>query len=138
MQPLINGKAYSYADIIVKILGVNINSVSEINYTTNQEKTNNYGAGDEPVSRGKGVKEYDCTLTISMNDYLALRRAVPSRELVDIPPFDITVTFNNGQEVITDIIQSTEFQDEGTEVSQGDMDTARQFTLRPGKIIYDN
>lgn len=136
-QPLINGTAYDYASITMKILGVDINSVMEIKYKSKQDKKNNYGAGDEPVSRGKGVKEYECEIKMSKNDYSALRDAVPSKELLDIPPFDITVTYKNDQRVITDVIQNSEFLEEGEEGAQGDTDIAMSFPILPGKILYD-
>lgn len=137
MEPLINGTAYSYADVTLKILGVEINSIAEIKYKSKQDKTNNYGAGDEPISRGKGVKEYEAEIKFSKNDYVALRDAVPSKELLDIPPFDITVTFNNDQRVTTDVLRNTEFLEEGEETAQGDTDAVMSFPLIVGKIVYD-
>jgi hypothetical protein len=57
MIPLINGTAYDFSQIIVTILGVPVASVSSIEYSEEQEKTNNYGAGNRPVSRGQGAIE---------------------------------------------------------------------------------
>jgi hypothetical protein len=134
---LVNGTAYSYVDVTVRILGVEIHSIAEIKYKSKQEKVNNYGAGDEPVSRGKGIKEYEAELKFSKNDYLALRAAVPSKELLDLPPFDIPVTFGNEQRVTTDVLQNCEFLEEGEEIAQGDMDATMTFPLIVGKILYD-
>ena len=38
--PLINGRAYSYVEVVVKIAGVEIPSVSKISYTEEQQKEN--------------------------------------------------------------------------------------------------
>ena len=54
MIPLINGTAFDFAQIIVNILGVPVASVSSIEYEETQEKVNNYGAGNRPVSRVRG------------------------------------------------------------------------------------
>ena len=51
--PLINGRAYDYAQIEVNILGVPVAGISAISYTEEQEKVNNFGAGSNPVSRGR-------------------------------------------------------------------------------------
>ena len=83
--PLINGKAYDFALITVVALGVPLPSVSDINYTEEQEKENNFGLGDRPVSRGKGAINASGSLDISMNDIEALRDVAPDGSLLKIP-----------------------------------------------------
>lgn len=136
-EVLVNGTAYDFGSIVINALGVDIASAMEIKYKTKQDKKNNYGGGDEPISRGKGIKEYECEIKMSKNDYSALRDAVPSKELVDIPPFDIVVTYKNDQRVITDIITNAEFLEEGEEGATGDTDFVFSFPIIPGKIKYD-
>lgn len=55
--PLINGQAYSYADIIVTVLGVPVAGITSVEYSQTQEITENYGAGRFVVSRGLGKIE---------------------------------------------------------------------------------
>lgn len=137
MTPLINGTAYSFAQVVVNLLNGDINSVAAINYKRTQEKTNNYGAGDEPVSRGKGVKESEADITFSMNDGVALRNSVPSKDLLDIPPFDIVVTYRHPDRVVTDILKNCEFLEDGRELEQGDTDADFNYPLLPSHILYD-
>ena len=40
---LVNGIAYDYTQIIVNILGLPVIGISSVNYTEEQEKTNNFG-----------------------------------------------------------------------------------------------
>ena len=54
MTPLINGVAYSWASINFTLFGVPVAGIVSIEYNRKQAKTNNYGAGTEPVSRGYG------------------------------------------------------------------------------------
>ena len=60
--PLINGINYSWANITVIGLGVPFIGITKIDYNAKQEKTNNYGAGSQPVSRGYGRVEYEGSL----------------------------------------------------------------------------
>jgi hypothetical protein len=62
--PLINGNTYSWGDIIFSVAGVPVTGVTGIEYSDNQEVTDNYGAGRYPVSRSKG--RISCTGKITL------------------------------------------------------------------------
>jgi len=134
--PLVNGQAYDYVSITFVALGVPLPSVSAINYTAEQAKENNYGTGNEPVSRGRGAKMYNASFDISMNDTEALRDVAPNGDLLNIPPFDIVIVFGNPQKPVTHIIKNFEFGDDGVEASQGDTDIKRTFSGMPSHIKY--
>lgn len=127
--PLINGRAYDFAQIVVNILGVPVAGVSAISYTEEQEKINNMGMGNRPVSRGHGAINASGNITISMNDVEALRDAAPNGSLLQIPAFDITVTYLNAQKVVTHVLKNCEFLNDGVESTQGDTDVKRSFDL---------
>ena len=48
--PLINGRAYDFTEIVVTMLGGPVVSVKAITYTEEQEKANNFGQGNRPIS----------------------------------------------------------------------------------------
>lgn len=127
--PLINGKAYDYTQISIAILGGVIYGVTDISYTEEQEKTNNFGTGNRPVSRGQGAIDASGSMTISMNDVEALREVSPNRSLLQLPAFDIVVVFGNSQAVRKHVLKNVEFTNDGVETSQGDTDIARTFDL---------
>jgi hypothetical protein len=52
--PLINGKAYEYADISCIVLGTPIIGVTAIEYGEEDSMENIYATGRYPVSRGFG------------------------------------------------------------------------------------
>ncbi|WP_205630531.1 hypothetical protein [Flavobacterium psychrophilum] len=54
ITPLINGREYGWADIVVNISATPIIGIRAIKYEEEQEKENIYGAGRNPVSRGYG------------------------------------------------------------------------------------
>ena len=126
---LINGKAYDFTQIVVRILGVPVASISEINYKEDQEKEDNRGAGLRPVSRGYGGIKADGSLTMSMNDIEALRDVAPNGSLLKLPPFDVKVTFLNAQKVVTHVLKNCEFLSDGVETSVDDKDIKKSFDL---------
>lgn len=137
MVPLINGKEPSYANISINILSGQLAAVSQLNYTVTQAKTNNYGTGTEPVSRGIGAKEYSCSMEILKSDIDRLRDASSDNSLLSLPMFDIVVVYNNGTTIVTDVIKNCEFSDDGYESSQGDTAIKRTYNLTPSHILFN-
>jgi hypothetical protein len=134
--PLINGRAYDFAQVVVNILGVPIMGIQAIEYKEEQEKKNNFGAGKWAVSRGHGTVNADASFEISMNDIENLRDAIPSGRLLDIPAFPITVTFLNDQKVVTHVLHNCEFIDDGVGGGVDDTDLVRSYGLVVSHITY--
>ena len=120
-QPLINGKSYAWADITVNIGGVPVAGIVAISYKRSQEKTNNYGAGAKPVSRGRGNKEFEASITLHMEEVERLLLASPNRDLLDVPAFDINITYQSSDtQVANHVLKSCEFTEEACDIAQGD------------------
>lgn len=135
-EALINGQAYDYSQVVINILGVNLAGVTAINYVTEQPKTNNFGTGTNVVSRGKGAKDSTGSLEISMNDVQALRSVVPSGDLLDIPAFDIVVSYLHPTGFVSHTLKNVEFTNDGVEGTQGDTDLTRTFDLVISEVKY--
>lgn len=136
MIPLINGRAYDWTQIVVKILGAPMVSCSAIEYTEEQSKENNFGAGNRPVSRGHGAINANGSITLSMNDTEAIRDVAPDGSLLKIEPFDIQVSFLNRQKVVTHILKNCEFTSDGVGGAQDDKDLKRAFPLVMSHVKY--
>lgn len=136
--PLINGKAYDFTEIVVSMLGGPVVGVKAITYAEEQEKTNNFGQGNRPVSRGQGAIDANASIDISMNDVEAIRDTLvaQSGSLLAIPAFDIKVTYLNAQKVVTHVLKNCEFTNDGVETSQGDTDVVKTFDLVVSDIKY--
>ena len=136
LTPLINGRAYDFAQVVVNILGVPMLGISSITYSEEQVKENNFAAGKFAVSRGHGERNASASFDIQMNDIEALRDAVPNGSLLDIPAFDITVTFLNGQKPVTHTIKNCEFTTDGVSGSQGDTQLTQTFDLVASNVEW--
>lgn len=91
--PLINGKSYEWADIVVNILGVPVVGITSIEYEEKQGMENIYGAGRFPVSRGYGKVEPTAKITLLMEEVQAIMSVAPLGRIQDIPEFDISVVY---------------------------------------------
>lgn len=133
---LVNGKSYSFVDVVLVVAGVPVFGVTAINYEETQEKTNNYGASTRAVSRGRGKKESSASITLSMNEVEALRDAAPEGSLLNIDPFDVQITYVNPQKVVTHVLKNCEFINDGVDISEGDTDAGKQFDLVLSHVKY--
>jgi len=133
--PVVNGINYSWANISVILFGVPVVGIMGINYKRKQEKKNNYGAGQQPVSRGYGNYEYDGDLELYMDTWKAIIAQSPNRDPTQIPPFDIPVTFSGSGVLVTkDVLRYCEFTEEGMESKSGDTKITIKIPLIIGGI----
>lgn len=135
--PLINGRAYDYASVTVNILGVPLAGITSIEYAEEQTKENNFGAGKYAVSRGHGEVNASASMELHMNDVEAIREAAPQGRLLDIPAFDVIVSFVVAGKVKTHTIKNCEFLSDGVSGSQGDTQLSRSFDLVASHVIYE-
>jgi len=135
-QVLINGKAFSASDISISIANITVASVSAFTATSSQEKTNNKGFSDEPVSRGRATKEYESSIDLSYKDALKLRNLSPTRSLLDVPIFEVLAVLDNKVDISRVRVKNCEFIDDGVEVTVDDPEVKRTYGLIIAGIDY--
>lgn len=120
MPCLINGESYAWSHIDFPLFGQVVEGITEISYKKKQEKTNNYGRGNRPVSRGRGKIESEASITVEMKEAEWLK--IKSRgSLLNVKPFHIPVVFSgDGIIMTTHILQFCEFTEIGIETKSGD------------------
>jgi len=120
--PMINGERHSWGDIKANIMGRTPTGITAISYEEKQEKKNHYGAGNMPVHRGRGNYEASAKITLYGYEVEAIQRAAgPGKRLVDIPSFDITVSYlNPNDQIVTHVLRNCEFTGNKRDLKQGD------------------
>lgn len=119
--PLINGINYSWANIKFNLFGVPLIGITEIEYDRKMAKANNYGYGQDPISRGYGNIENSGSITIYWDEWRRIIAAAPSNDPLFIKPFDIQVLFgSNSLNFKQDTLRSCEFLEDPFTVKQGD------------------
>ena len=137
MTPLINGINYSWASIKIVLFGVPIVGITKIDYKIKQKKENQYGIGYEPISRGRGNKEYEGSIEIYTDELKRIINSAPNRDLMAIPPFPIKVLFEDpstGTYLTQDSLLMCEFMEQGLSAAQGETKLLVSLPLVIGQI----
>ena len=118
----VNGINRGWGDILLVLFGIPVVGITEISYKDKQNKENQYGAGNEPVSRGYGKIEYEASLTLYREEWEAIIQASPDKKPRKIPPFEIQVLLlpTGGGQAATDVLKNVEFLEDDMSSKQGD------------------
>lgn len=118
---LMNGTSYGFANVRPVIAGVPIIGITKISYNAKQTKENLYGAGYEPISRGRGNVEYEASMEIYMEEWQRIVNSSPDRNPLLIPPFDIPILFvGEGITTLKHTLKAVEFLENPVDTSQND------------------
>lgn len=136
--PLVNGQAYSYVDIVVNILGVPLAGITAVTYEETGDIVNNFGAGRRPVSRGHGKIEPSASISIDRAEYNSLIQAAPGKNLMNIPEFDIIVSYlPEGSAPTSDILKNCRFKTNKSGGSEGDTNIIADLELVISNVEWD-
>jgi len=137
--PLINGINYSWANVKLNLFGVPLIGITEIEYSRKMKKENNYGFGQEAISRGYGNIENEGSISIYWEEWRRIIAASPSFDALLIKPFDIQVLFGqNGLNFKQDTLRACEFVDDPFTAKQGDTKLIIKLPLIIGSIEHTN
>jgi hypothetical protein len=122
IMPLVNGEEYSWSQIAFNFAAAPVVGIRGIKYGTKQEKANIYGAGSNAVSRGRGRREYSCSVTLLGSTVVALQKQAQDGDITRIKPFPITVVYQpEGSPLVTVTIEKFEFKGLDWDWKEGDM-----------------
>jgi hypothetical protein len=135
--PLINGTAYSWSQIDLRLFNTPVAGVTAISYEDTQEIEDNKGAGNRPVSRGYGSIECKGSITLEMAEVEALQAASSSGRLQDIPEFDIPISFLPlGGVIRQHTLHNCRFKANKRDMKQGDMNVLVELELMISHITW--
>lgn len=140
MSLKVNGKAYSWGDVDVKLPGLVLN-VQEISYDDEQDMEEVYGSGNKP--RGYGVGNYKASGKVSMlrddyDDFLAWCKAkkIPFYKL-EIPSIVVSYA-NEGERTRIDELKKVKITKRSNKAAQGDKSlTVDMDIMIVGGIVQD-
>jgi hypothetical protein len=137
IPPLINGRSYSFSDIQINILGLQINGVTDIDYDLKQNMENIYGAGNNPVSRGYGKFEPTAKISLLMEEIENITAVAPQGRLQAIPEFDIIVIYLDASLITRrHTLKFCRFMNNPRKSSTGDTSIKCELELIVGDILY--
>ena len=135
--PIINGVNYSWANVKLNLFGVPVVGITEISYNKKQKKENNYGAGQDPVSRGYGNNEYEGSMTIYKDEWNRIIQAATNKDPLGIAPFTIQVLFGGSSVTFAqDNLYACEFTNDPFDAKSGDTKLMVKLDLIIGLIKH--
>lgn len=121
VTPLVNGVNYSWANVTLVLFGVSVVGITKIEYKRKQKKENNYGFGQNPISRGYGNIENEGSIELYTDAWKSIIAASPNRDPLQIAPFDIQITFGGSRVTADkDVLRSCEFIEDPLSANQGE------------------
>jgi hypothetical protein len=116
-------KAFDSKDAQLEMLG-NAPAEFMIKYSNTRENTLNYSAGSKkPTSYSEGNDAYECALTLGMADQVAVEAAARKagyKNLLDVPPFPMVISYLNPFQVLVQDVVTAKFQSNGRDVGAGE------------------
>ena len=123
LMPLINGKAYEWADISIMIGGIPMTGATAIEYGDKQNMQNIYAAGKDPNARTYGNVEPFAKISLLMSTVEAIQASAPNGRIQDIPEFDIPVNYiDTNNTPVTHVIKNVRFTDNQRKSEAGGSD----------------
>ncbi len=119
---LINGVSYSWSNVSFVIQGFPFIGITEISYDADHKVEMNFGWGRKAISVGYGNSVYTGSITVYREQFLQFISQAGFNDIVDIPYFDVPVTFGGSRvSSTTDVLNSVIFHKDSFKVSQGEM-----------------
>lgn len=133
---LINGVNYSWGNLNVVLFGNIVIGIGKLSYKARQEKTNNYGWNQKPISRGYGRYEFEGSIDLYSDEWIKIIRSSPNNDPLQLLPSDIQIVFA-GSRVLPnkDTLQAVEFLENPFDASEGDTKLMVTVPIIIGDII---
>ncbi len=137
MQPLVNGTAYAWSQIELRLFNTPVAGITDIKYDDMQDMEDNMGAGEYPVSRGYGQIKAKASITLEMAEVEALQSAASGGRINKIPEFDIIVSYMpEGGIIRTHTLKNCRFKGNKREIKSGDMAINVELELITSHILW--
>lgn len=140
MSLIVNGKAYDWGDVDVKMPGLNL-VVQEVSYDDEQEAEETYGKGCRPRGYGTGNYKASGKFSLLRDDYDAIldyckQKNTPFFKLV-IPSVVVSYA-NEGGRTRSDELRKVKFTKRSSKAAQGDKSLKVDIDLMIiGGILHD-
>lgn len=138
VSPLINGRSYGWADIVVTVGALPVTGITAIKYEEEQEKEDVYGSGRYPVARGYGRVKASASISLSVETVMALTASSREGQLNRMAPFIITVLYQpESGPIIRDVLMNCEFKKQSRDWKEGDMKNQVELELLVSHIEWN-
>ena len=136
--PYINGQLYSWTQIRVAIAGILLTGIRAVDYDDDGGMEGVEGGGRYDVGFGEGKIKCTASITLLMDEIIALQNASPTGRIQDLGMFDVTVCYMHPvtSKIVTDVITDCHFVKNGRKWKTGDTFGEVELPLLTPKINW--
>ncbi|HXU27513.1 MAG TPA: hypothetical protein VN698_09800 [Bacteroidia bacterium] len=132
------GTLTGWNNITLNVLGRDVEGITEISYTDEVEMNNEYGQGKYPQGQSIGNYKAESYVSLFSEELRSIVAALPQGvRIQDIPPFPITVNYENNGVFYKDVLNNCRFKSNGREVKQGDGKIVQKIDLLISDITWN-
>ena len=132
------GKIAGWNSVTLRMLGRDVEGITELEYDDSVEKENIRGAGPYPVGYGEGNYAAKASITLLHEEIVALQQSLgPGKRLTDIAPFEIVVRYDYNGFAYKDVIRNAQFTGNARSVKQNDKSITGKFDLLVSHIEWN-
>ena len=132
------GKIIGWNNITLRVLGRDVEAITEIAYDDDVKKSNELGAGKYPIGQSEGNYEAKASITLYKEEIFAIQRALPpGTRIQDIPPFSINVMYDYNGTIMKDVLNNVQFMNNGVDAKQGDQKLTTKMDLLISHIDWN-
>jgi len=139
-QKIVNkfGTLIGWKAITFNLMGRDVEGITEIEYEDSMSIDNEYGAGDMPVGESEGNYEAKGTISLLMEEHVAMLRSIPKgTRLQDVAIPAIPVIYGIADVMTRDILNNVRFKGTGRSVKQGDGKIVMKFDIKISHVDWN-
>lgn len=123
--------SYSFNNVTISMLGNDdVAGVQKLSYKEKQEKENIYGTRGRVVGRARGRREFEGSMTLIMAEAMQIRQAAGKSSLLDLAPFTMSMSFQEGTNPIeTAVFTGVEFLEDGLDLGSEDTNAVLELPI---------
>lgn len=119
MKSKFDSEQYTWSDLSVQIGSRVLAGLRGITYSEKQEMEYVYGKGNRPLAVQEGNINYEGEIKILQNELELLIEQAPNGRIQALRDMQITVTYNQGETLVTDILTGVRFTEMAKNLDQG-------------------
>ncbi len=132
------GTMLGWNNVTLPLFGRELEGIESFKYSDKEDHQLVYGAGKYPVGKARGNYTAEASLSLYMEESIALQRSLPPGvRIQEIPDFDIPVVYEYQGGMYKDIIRNCSFEDNGRECKSGDGKMVKEYKLVCTHIDFD-
>ena len=132
------GRMIGWNNVVIALFGRELEGITDLSYDDGFDDKVVRGAGSIPIGKESGEYEAKCSMTIYLEELLAIQsKLAPGEHINSIPDFNIIVEYEYNGQIVKDVIEGVSFKDNGRDLKQGEGKIPVKLEMLPIAISWN-